>query len=42
MFYKRIKQAKITDIYDARLNSIDINPTFFRNHLKKWRKKNLL
>jgi len=42
LFYKRIKQAKFTDIYDTRLNSIDINPTFFRNYLKKWRKKNML
>ena len=42
MFYRRIKQAKLTDIYDSRLNSIGVNPSFFRHYLKKWRKKNLL
>ncbi len=42
MFYQRIKQAKLTDIYDSRLNSIGVNPSFFRRYLRKWRKKNQL
>ncbi len=41
MFTQRIIQAKLTDIYDSRLNTINLNPSFFRKYLKKWRKKNL-
>ena len=36
MFYFRIIQAKITDLYDCRLNSIGVNPYFFRIFLRKW------
>ena len=42
MFYFRVIQAKITDFFDTQLNSISLNPNFFRNFLKKWRKKNHL
>jgi len=42
MFYFRIIQAKVTDFFDTQLNSININPDFFRDFLKKWRKKNHL
>lgn len=40
MFYFRVIQAKITDFFDTQLNSISLNPYFFRDFLKKWRKKN--
>lgn len=42
MFYFRIIQAKIIDFFDSQLNSIGVNPYFFRNFLKEWRKMNHL
>lgn len=42
MVYFQIVQAKITDIFDNRLNSIGVNPYYFRLFLRKWRQINQL
>ncbi len=42
MLFFRIVQVKITDFYDCRLNSIGVNPYFFRLFLRKWCQMNQL
>lgn len=42
MYYYRVVQTKVTDVFNTQLNSISLNPYFFRDFLKKWRKKNKL
>jgi len=37
----KVRQAKLTDIYDSRVNSIGVNPLLFKKFLKNWKSKKL-